>query len=140
SPRSSRRRRWSSASTSAPSTWIQLESPKTATAGLQRVGRSGHLVGETATGVIVPKYRPDLLDAAGVASRMLRREIEHVHIPEGCLDVLAQQLAATACTGTGWTAERLLEQVRRADPYRNLGRDRFNGVLSMLAGRYPAAR
>jgi ATP-dependent helicase Lhr and Lhr-like helicase len=119
---------------------VQLESPKTATAGLQRVGRSGHLVGETATGVIVPKYRPDLLDAAVVASKMLRREIEHVHIPEGCLDVLAQQLAGTVCTGTGWTAERLLELVRRADPYRNLGRDRFNGVLSMLAGRYPAAR
>src|SRR5438105_3457171 len=119
---------------------VQLESPKTATAGLQRVGRSGHLVGETATGRIIPKYRPDLLDSAVVASRMLRREIEHVHIPEGCLDVLAQQLAATACTGSRWTAERLLELVRRADPYRNLGRDRFNGVLSMLAGRYPAAR
>src|SRR5204863_178697 len=65
---------------------VQIESPKTATAGLQRVGRAGHLVGETATGRIIPKYRPDLLDAAVVASRMLRREIEEVHIPHGCLD------------------------------------------------------
>src|SRR5919201_6801237 len=118
----------------------QIESPKTATAGLQRVGRAGHLVGETATVRIIPKYRPDLLDAAVVASRMLRREIEEVHVPHGCLDVLAQQLAATVCVGEGWNAERLFELVRRAGPYADLPRDRFNGVLSMLAGRFPAAR
>jgi ATP-dependent Lhr-like helicase len=119
---------------------IQIESPRTATSGLQRVGRAGHLVGETATGRIIPKFRPDLLDAAVVASRMLRREIEEAHIPHGCLDVLAQQLAATVCTGTNWNAERLYELIRRAEPYHDLPRDRFNGVLSMLAGRFPAAR
>ena len=119
---------------------VQIESPKTATAGLQRVGRAGHLVGETATGRIIPKYRPDLLDAAVVASRMLRREIESVHIPHGCLDILAQQLAATVCVGENWNAERLFELVRRAGPYADLPRDQFNGVLSMLAGRFPAAR
>src|SRR5438105_13386138 len=119
---------------------VQIESPKTATAGVQRVGRAGHLVGETATGRIIPKYRPDLLDAAVGASRMLRRYIEEVHVPHGCLDVLAQQLAATVCVGEQWNVERLFELVKRAAPYNDLPRDRFNGVLSMLAGRFPAAR
>ena len=118
---------------------VQIESPRTVTAGLQRVGRSGHLVGETAVGRIVPKFRPDLLDAAGVARGMLRREVEETHVPEGCLDVLAQHLASVACSGT-WTASRMFEMTRGAYPFRDLERAQFDNVLQMLAGRYPAAR
>ncbi len=118
---------------------VQIESPKSVTAGLQRVGRAGHLVGEVATGRIVPKFRPDLVDAAAVARGMLRREVESTEVPEGCLDVLAQQLASTACAGE-WTAPALYDLVRGAYPYRDLDRGRFEAVLAMLAGRYPAAR
>jgi len=118
---------------------VQIESPKTVTAGLQRVGRAGHLVGETAVGRIIPKYRPDLVDAAAVARGMLRREVEETFVPEGCLDVLAQQLAATSCTGE-WTAASMMQMVRGAYPFRELDRARFEKVLGMMAGRYPAAR
>ncbi|HJV04737.1 MAG TPA: DEAD/DEAH box helicase, partial [Actinomycetota bacterium] len=118
---------------------VQIESPKTVTAGLQRVGRAGHLVGETAVGRIIPKFRPDLVDAAVVGRGMLRREVEETFVPEGCLDVLAQQLAATACVGE-WSAGSLFDLVRGAYPFRDLDRARFEKVLGMLAGRYPAAR
>ena len=118
---------------------VQIESPKSVTAGLQRVGRAGHLVGEVATGRIVPKYRPDLVDAAAVARGMLRREVETTEIPEGCLDVLAQHLASAASSG-GWTAPALYDLARGAYPFRDLDRGRFEAVLAMLAGRYPAAR
>ena len=118
---------------------VQVESPKSVTSGLQRVGRAGHLVGEVATGRIIPKYRPDLVDAAAVARGMLRREVESIEIPEGCLDVVAQQLAGTAASGE-WMAPALFEMVRGAYPYRNVDRSRLEGVLAMLAGRYPAAR
>ena len=118
---------------------VQIESPKSVTAGLQRVGRAGHLVGETAVGRIVPKYRPDLVDAAAVARGMVRREIETTEVPEGCLDVLAQQLASASTHGP-WTASSLYTLVRGAYPYRDLDRHRFESVLAMLAGRYPAAR
>jgi ATP-dependent helicase Lhr and Lhr-like helicase len=118
---------------------VQIESPKSVTSGLQRVGRAGHLVGEVATGRIIPKFRPDLVDAAAVAWGMLRREVETTEIAEGCLDVLAQQIAGTACTGE-WTAPTLYELIRGAYPYRDLDRGRFEKVLGMLAGRYPAAR
>jgi ATP-dependent helicase Lhr and Lhr-like helicase len=118
---------------------VQIESPKTVTSGLQRVGRAGHLVGETAVGRIIPKYRPDLVDAAAVARGMLRREVEETFVPEGCLDVLAQQLAGTSCVGE-WTAGSLLEMVQGAYPYRELDRGRFEKVLGMIAGRYPAAK
>jgi ATP-dependent helicase Lhr and Lhr-like helicase len=118
---------------------VQIESPKSVTSGLQRVGRAGHLVGETAVGRIVPKFRPDLVDAAAVARGMLRREVETTEVPEGCLDVLAQQLASASTHG-GWTADALYRVVRGAYPYRDLDRHRFEAVLAMLAGRYPAAR
>ncbi|HWC31867.1 MAG TPA: DEAD/DEAH box helicase, partial [Actinomycetota bacterium] len=118
---------------------VQIESPKTVTAGLQRVGRAGHLVGEVAKGRIIPKFRPDLLDAAAVARGMLRREVEETEIPEACLDVLAQQIAAAAAVAT-WKADALFDLVRGAYPYRDLDRARFEKVVGMLAGRYPAAR
>ncbi len=118
---------------------VQVESPKTVTSGLQRVGRAGHLVGEVATGRIIPKYRPDLLDAAAVARGMLRREVEETEIPEACLDVMAQQIAATVCWGS-WNFSSLYELIRGAWPYRDMDRPRFDAVLAMLAGRYPAAR
>ena len=49
---------------------IQVESPKSVTRGLQRVGRAGHGLGETSRGRIFPKFRADLLECAVVAQRM----------------------------------------------------------------------
>ncbi|MGH2691993.1 MAG: DEAD/DEAH box helicase [Actinomycetota bacterium] len=118
---------------------VQIESPKSVTAGLQRVGRAGHLVGEVATGRIIPKVRSDLVDAAAVARGMLRREIETTEVPEGCLDILAQQIAGTVSAGE-WTDRQLLELARGAYPFRELDRGRFEAVLGMLSGKYPAAR
>ncbi|MGH2686795.1 MAG: DEAD/DEAH box helicase, partial [Actinomycetota bacterium] len=118
---------------------VQIESPKSVTAGLQRVGRAGHLVGEVATGRVIPKVRPDLVDAAAVARGMLRREVETTEVPEACLDILAQQLAATASISS-WSDQDLFDMVRGAYPYRELDRGRFESVLGMLSGKYPAAR
>jgi ATP-dependent Lhr-like helicase len=118
---------------------VQIESPKSVTAGLQRVGRAGHLVGEVATGRIIPKVRVDLVDAAAVARGMLRREIETTEVPEGCLDILAQQIAATVSNGE-WTDTQLFELARGSYPFRELDRGRFEAVLGMLSGKYPAAR
>ena len=118
---------------------VQIESPKSVTAGLQRVGRAGHLVGEVATGRIIPKYRPDLVDAAAVARGMLRREIETTEVPEGCLDILAQQIAGTVSVAD-WNEKQLLELAKGAYPFRELDHGRFEAVLGMLSGKYPAAR
>src|SRR5207248_9087735 len=55
---------------------IQVESPKSVTAGLQRIGRAGHGPHEVAKGRIFPKFRADLLEATVVAKRMREGEIE----------------------------------------------------------------
>lgn len=49
---------------------IQVESPPSVASGLQRVGRAGHQVGAVSTGVVFPKYRGDLVQAAVVTERM----------------------------------------------------------------------
>ena len=49
---------------------IQVESPKSAARGLQRIGRSGHGVGATSKGRSVPKFRADLLECAVVVRQM----------------------------------------------------------------------
>ncbi|MFL5868517.1 MAG: DEAD/DEAH box helicase, partial [Thermoleophilaceae bacterium] len=71
---------------------LQVESPKSVTAGLQRIGRAGHGVGEVSKGRIFPKFRADLLECAVVVKRMRDGEIEHTVIPRNPLDVLAQQI------------------------------------------------
>ena len=77
---------------------LQVESPKSVTAGLQRIGRSGHGVGDTAKGRIFPKFRADLLECAVVARRMREGLIETTVVPRNPLDVLAQQIVAMAAS------------------------------------------
>jgi ATP-dependent helicase Lhr and Lhr-like helicase len=136
---------------------LQVESPKSVTAGLQRIGRAGHNVGDVSKGRIFPKFRADLLECTVVAKRMRAAEIETTVIPRNPLDVLAQQIVALvasppiaedgkATTSSGddgpggeeWSVPELHELVRRAYPYSDLPRELLNQVLDMLDGRYPS--
>ena len=53
---------------------LQVESPKSVTAGLQRIGRAGHNVGDTSKGRIFPKFRADLRRVRGGRAAHARRE------------------------------------------------------------------
>ncbi|CAM5739814.1 ATP-dependent helicase OS=Streptomyces alboniger OX=132473 GN=CP975_26575 PE=4 SV=1 [Streptomyces alboniger] len=116
---------------------IQVESPPSVASGLQRVGRAGHQVGAVSTGVVFPKYRGDLVQAAVVTERMRTGSIESLRVPANPLDVLAQQLVAMTSMDT-WQLDDLLAMVRRAAPFASLPESAFTAVLDMLAGRYPS--
>ncbi|MEQ1506293.1 MAG: crosslink repair DNA glycosylase YcaQ family protein, partial [Myxococcota bacterium] len=115
---------------------VLVESPGSVASGLQRVGRSGHSVGQTSIGRIFPKFRGDLVEAAVVAREMATASVESTRIPRNCLDVLAQQCVASIAD-RDWTVDALFALVRRAYPYRDLTAPVFASVLDMLAGRYP---
>jgi ATP-dependent helicase Lhr and Lhr-like helicase len=117
---------------------IQVESPKSVTAGLQRIGRAGHGVGEVSRGRIFPKFRADLLECAVVAKRMRDGDIEPTVVPRNPLDVLAQQIVAMTATGDEWRVPELHEAVRRTYPFAELSRELLDSVLDMLDGRYPS--
>ncbi|WP_432105829.1 Lhr family helicase [Streptomyces sp. bgisy091] len=116
---------------------IQVESPPSVASGLQRVGRAGHQVGAVSTGVVFPKYRGDLVQAAVVTERMREGAIEALRIPSNPLDVLAQQIVATVALDSR-QADDLLALARRAAPFASLPESAFTSVLDMLAGRYPS--
>ena len=116
---------------------VMVQSPGSVASGLQRIGRAGHQVGETSRGTLIPKHRADLLESTVVVRHMHDGAIEALRLPQRPLDILAQQIVAMVAVET-WTLERLEELVRRAAPYRDLGRELFVAVLDMLAGRYPS--
>ncbi|WP_217914949.1 Lhr family helicase [Miltoncostaea marina] len=116
---------------------IQVESPRSVARGMQRIGRAGHQVGAPSRGRIFPKYRGDLLECAAVVERMGRGAIEETHVPRLPLDVLAQQLVAV-CSDGAWTVDELHALARGAYPFADLSREQLEGVLDMLAGRYPS--
>src|SRR3954449_10062954 len=117
---------------------LQVESPKSVTAGLQRIGRAGHGVGEVSKGRIFPKFRADLLESTVVVKRMRDGEIEHTVVPRNPLDVLAQQIVAMVAGGDEWSVPELHDLVRRAYPFAEISRELLDNVLDMLDGRYPS--
>ncbi|MYF96515.1 MAG: DEAD/DEAH box helicase [Holophagales bacterium] len=116
---------------------LLVEAPGSTASGLQRVGRSGHAVGERSRGLIFPKFRGDLLECTVTAIQMQRGAIESMKLPENPLDVLAQQIVAMCC-GREWTVDGILALARRARPYRGLTRNLLAAVLDMLVGRFPS--
>src|SRR5260221_77354 len=118
---------------------IQVESPKSVSRGLQRVGRAGHSLGEVSKGRIFPKFRGDLLECAVVARRMREGEIEETVIPQNPLDVLAQHLVSMAALDE-WDVDEMERLVTATEPFRELSREQLENVLDMLDGRYPSDR
>jgi ATP-dependent Lhr-like helicase len=118
---------------------IQVESPKSVTRGLQRIGRAGHRMGEVSKGRIFPKYRGDLLECAVVARRMREAEIEETTIPQNPLDVLAQHLVSLAAHKE-WEVDEVERLVTATQSFHDLSREQLENVLDMLDGRYPSDR
>ncbi len=116
---------------------IQIEAPPSVASGMQRIGRAGHTMGAASRGIIVPKFRGDLVACAAVTRAMHEARIESIRYPRNPLDVLAQQIVAMVSMD-GWDVDALYAAVRRAAPFTDLSRTVFDGVLDMLSGRYPS--
>src|SRR6267378_3965334 len=88
-------------------------------------------------GVIIPKFRGDLLACAALTERMHAGAVEQSRYPRNPLDVLAQQIVAMVAVEP-WTVDDLERVVRRAAPFADLARPILEGVLDMLSGRFPS--
>src|SRR5262249_27768797 len=109
-----------------------LGAPRSLATLLQRVGRSGHFLGAVPKGIVFPLTRDELLQCAAAVRAVYAGELDRLTIAEKPLDVLAQQIVATAAGGE-IGVEELWDMVRRAHPFRNLARADFDAVLEMLA-------
>ncbi len=118
----------------------QLGSPHSVATFLQRVGRSGHWHGGTPKGRLFPLSRDDLVECAALMRCVSRRELDQIEIPEGPLDILAQQLVASSAATEEWSDDDLLSLVRRAWPYRKLSEDSFGQVVNVLSDGFATSR
>ena len=116
---------------------IQVESPPSVTSAIQRIGRAGRRIDIPSKGVLVPKYRGDLLACAAIAERMMNGDVEAMRYPRNPLDILAQQIVAMVSLDD-WTVDQLEGVVRCAAPFSELPRSLLEGTLDMLSGRYPS--
>ncbi len=114
-------------------TVVMISAPKGVARALQRIGRSGHSMGETSHGVLVASNINDLAECAVTARMMERRELEPLKFTENPLDVLAQTLVGLAVFESV-TPDEAFALVRRSHPYRALARAQFDRVLHYLAG------
>lgn len=110
----------------------QLGTPRTISAFLQRIGRSGHHLGGVPKGRLFPLSRDELVESVALLEAVRRGELDKLIMPRHPLDVLAQQIVA-ACADNEWDWDDLYALVRRAHPYRDLARHDFDKVLEMLA-------
>src|ERR1700693_2753883 len=136
-----------------------ISSPRSIAVALQRVGRSGHWRGAVPKGRFFVTTRDDLAECAVLVRAIRQGELDRLIFPEGSLDVMAQQIVACcaaagsgaagdgsgSASSDGWDEDELFALVKRAYPYRNLARDTFDAVLTMLSegiasqrGRYGA--
>ncbi|WP_282942211.1 DEAD/DEAH box helicase [Paenibacillus sp. RC67] len=118
---------------------LQIDSPKSAAAGIQRIGRAGHSVGDESRGIILARTRGQLPECAVLAQSIVNREIEDIQIPRYALDVLCQQVAAMVAADD-WEVERLHLVFNRSYGYHGFTMDRLQGILQVLSGYYPFVR
>ena len=114
---------------------VQVGSPKSVAALLQRVGRAGHRVGQTVTGRVIALDRDELLECAVMLKKAEEGFVDSVSIPEAAQDVAAQHVYGMAIAEI--RPEREVKSIlRRAYPYRDYGEDDWESLVRYLTADY----
>lgn len=114
---------------------ILINSPKSVSRALQRIGRSGHRLNEKSKGKIIVTDRDDLVECSVLVKNAKEGIIDKIKIPKNCLDVLAQHLYGMSIENA-WDIDYAFDVVRKSYCYRDLSRDEYEDLLSYLAGEY----
>ena len=110
----------------------QIGSPRSIGLLIQRVGRSGHSIGLTPKGRLFPLTRDELVECVALVRAVKRHNLDSLSIPPWPLDILAQQIVA-ACASEDWDEDQLFDLCRRAYPYRDLPREKYDQVIEVLS-------
>jgi ATP-dependent Lhr-like helicase len=117
----------------------QIGSPHRIATLLQRVGRSGHSIGGTPKGRVLPVSRDDLVECAALLRATRKGDLDAVIVYDAPLDVLAQQITAESAARE-YSEDEMFDFVRRAWPYRALERKDFDAVIQMLSEGFSTRR
>ncbi|WP_306052476.1 ATP-dependent helicase [Natronococcus wangiae] len=114
---------------------VQVGSPKSVAALLQRVGRAGHRVGQTVTGRVIALDRDELLECAVMLKKADEGFVDSVSIPENAQDVAAQHVYGMAIAEIRPESE-VRSILRRSYPYRNYSESEYESLVRYLTAEY----
>ncbi len=117
----------------------QIGSPRSIAVTLQRIGRAGHWRGAIPKGRLFATTRDELIELAALVYAINNDDLDKLVIPEKPLDILAQQIVAM-CAVEDWQEEDLFTLIKRAYPYRDLDKESYEQVLTMLSEGISAKR
>ncbi|MGE6698185.1 ligase-associated DNA damage response DEXH box helicase [Hyphomonas sp. NPDC076900] len=111
---------------------IQMGAPKGAARLIQRIGRSNHRMDEASEAILVPTNRFEVLECRAAEAAVEAGEIDGEGPRNGALDILAQHVMGRAC-GEGFHLAALYDEIRRAQPYRDLDWETFERIADFVA-------
>ncbi len=114
---------------------LQIGSPKGVARGIQRIGRSGHKIGEKAKGKMIVTDRDEAVECSVLTKCAKEDELDKIQIPRNALDVLAQHVVGMACNHR-WDFKRAFNTVKQSYCYLNLSEEDWDNVLKYLSGEY----
>ena len=114
---------------------VQVGSPKSVAALLQRVGRAGHQVGQVVEGRVIALDRDDLVESAVMVRKAEAGFVDRVFVPENAYDVAAQHVYGMAINAIRRERE-VRETLRRAYPYRHFSDAEFETLFRYLTADY----
>ncbi len=114
---------------------IMLGSPKSSSRALQRLGRAGHKLHDTAKGRFIILDRDDLIECSIIQKEMIEHKINKIKFPKNCLDVLSQQIYGMAIYKP-WNIDELFSIIRKSYCYSTLSKNDFFDIISYLSGEY----
>ncbi|MFZ2473110.1 MAG: DEAD/DEAH box helicase [Methanothrix sp.] len=114
---------------------LQIGSPKSVAALLQRFGRGGHSLDHVVKGRMIVLDREELMECAVMLERAKAGDVERIHIPKNALDALCQHLLGMALE-RDWTLEEVLRVVRRSYCYRGLSEEELMSAVLYLSAAH----
>ena len=118
---------------------IQVGAPKGVSRLMQRIGRANHRLDEPSRAMIAPANRFEVLESLAALEAIEASELDGDPPRPACLDVLAQHIVGTACAQP-IDRQAFFQEVRRAQPYRDLRREDYDDTFDFVAtGGYALA-
>lgn len=114
---------------------LQIGSPKSVAALLQRIGRAGHSLDQVVKGRIIVLDRDELVECAVMLEKGRSGFVDRIHIPTNCLDALCQHLLGMALERP-WNLDEVRHIIKRSYCYRDLPDKDFMSAVDYLSGKH----
>ncbi|MDD4651311.1 MAG: DEAD/DEAH box helicase, partial [Methanothrix sp.] len=114
---------------------LQIGSPKSVAALLQRFGRGGHSLDRAVIGRIIVLERDELMECAVMLQMAMVGNVDRIHIPQNALDALCQHLVGMTLE-RDWTISEALRVVRRSYCYSSLSEEELMSAVLYLSSAH----